>query len=203
MKSKFEKIVIATTNKGKFEEITKILYPILNNIKFLSLNEFPKIQEPEENGKTFFENALIKAKYYYSKLGIPVITDDSGLEVEALNGEPGVYSSRYAGPNSTQKDLIEKLLKNMKDKTNRNARFVCCAVFLYEKDKFIFSEGIVEGIITTSPKGTYGFGYDPIFIPKGYNKTFAELGPEIKNQISHRKQAFQKLATKIKIELDV
>lgn len=192
------KILIATTNKNKVWEIKEILLSIMPEVEFLNLNDFPKVKEPEENGKTFFENALIKAKYYYSIFKIPVITDDSGLEVFALNGEPGVKSARYAGPNSTQKDLIEKLLTNLKGKTDRRAKFVCVAVFMYNKDNYIFAEGTVNGIITNKPRGNYGFGYDPVFIPDGYDKTFAELGPEIKNKISHRRNAFFSLALKIK-----
>lgn len=198
MKLKFNRILVATTNKHKFEEIKEVLYPVLEGVKFLSLNDFGKIKEPEENGKTFLENAFIKARYYYSLFKIPVLSDDSGLEVEALNGEPGIYSARYAGPNSSQNDLINKLLKNMEGKTNRKARFVCSAVFMYEKDKYIFSEGTVRGTITYEPRGGYGFGYDPVFVPDGYEKTFAELGPEIKNKISHRRNAFLDLALKIR-----
>ncbi|MEN2998881.1 MAG: RdgB/HAM1 family non-canonical purine NTP pyrophosphatase [Brevinematia bacterium] len=197
MRLKFGKILIATTNKHKFEEIRSILSGFLKGVSFLSLSNLKKVKEPEENGRTFFENALIKAKYYYSLFKIPVIAEDSGLEVEALNGEPGVLSARYAGPNSTQESLIRKLLKNMEGKVNRNASFVCCVVFMYDKDRYIFSEGVVRGSISYSPKGNYGFGYDPVFIPQGYDKTFAELGPKLKNQISHRRKALLELVVKL------
>ncbi|MGC8964778.1 MAG: RdgB/HAM1 family non-canonical purine NTP pyrophosphatase [Brevinematia bacterium] len=197
-----KKILIGTTNKSKIIEIKEILSQVLDNVEFLSLSDFPKVKEPEEKGKTFFENSLIKAKYYYSIFKIPVLTDDSGLEVFALNGEPGVRSARYAGENSTQKDLINKLLRNLEGKENREARFVCVAIFMFDKDKYIFAEGTVKGTITYEPRGSYGFGYDPVFLPEGYDKTFAELGPEIKNKISHRRNAFISLALKIK-ELNI
>ncbi|MGC8766788.1 MAG: RdgB/HAM1 family non-canonical purine NTP pyrophosphatase [Brevinematia bacterium] len=197
-----KKILIGTTNKSKIIEIKEILSQVLDNVEFLSLNNLTKVKEPEEKGKTFFENSLIKAKYYYSIFKIPVLTDDSGLEVFALNGEPGVRSARYAGENSTQKDLINKLLRNLEGKENREARFVCVAIFMFDKDKYIFAEGTVKGSITYEPRGSYGFGYDPVFLPEGYDKTFAELGPEIKNKISHRRNAFISLALKIK-ELNI
>ncbi|MGC8869766.1 MAG: RdgB/HAM1 family non-canonical purine NTP pyrophosphatase [Brevinematia bacterium] len=197
-----KKILIGTTNKSKIIEIKEILSQVLDNVEFLSLSDFPKVKEPEEKGKTFFENSLIKAKYYYSIFKIPVLTDDSGLEVFALNGEPGVRSARYAGENPTQKDLINKLLRNLEGKENREARFVCVAIFMFDKDKYIFAEGTVKGTIIYEPRGSYGFGYDPVFLPEGYDKTFAELGPEIKNKISHRRNAFISLALKIK-ELNI
>ncbi|MGB9621481.1 MAG: RdgB/HAM1 family non-canonical purine NTP pyrophosphatase [Brevinematia bacterium] len=197
-----KKILIGTTNKSKIIEIKEILSQVLDNVEFLSLNNLTKVKEPEEKGKTFFENSLIKAKYYYSIFKIPVLTDDSGLEVFALNGEPGVRSARYAGENPTQKDLINKLLRNLEGKENREARFVCVAIFMFDKDKYIFAEGTVKGTITYEPRGSYGFGYDPVFLPEGYDKTFAELGPEIKNKISHRRNAFISLALKIK-ELNI
>jgi XTP/dITP diphosphohydrolase len=191
------KIVIATTNKHKFNEIRDILSPIVENIEFLSLNGY-EINPPKEDGKTFFENALIKARYYYSKLRIPVLSDDSGLEVEALGGRPGVLSARYAGENSTQRDLINKLLKEMEGVTNRKARFVCVAIFMYGDEKFIFSQGVLWGNISHEPRGDKGFGYDPVFIPDGYTRTLAELGEEVKNKISHRYNAFFELALKMK-----
>lgn len=198
MKLKFDRILIATTNEGKVREIKQILSQVFSETKFISLSELTKVKEPEENGKTFLENALKKARYYYSIFGIPLIAEDSGLEVEALNGEPGIHSSNYAGPNSTQKQLIEKLLSKMKGKENRNARFVSVVVFMYEKDKYIFAEGRVKGRIAEEPRGKGGFGYDPIFIPEGYDKTFAELGDEIKNKISHRRNALVEIAIRIK-----
>lgn len=198
MKLKFDRILIATTNEGKVREITQILSQVFRNTKFISLSELDKVKEPEETGKTFLENALVKARYYYSIFRIPLVAEDSGLEVEALNGEPGIYSSTYAGPNSTQKQLIEKLLSKMRGVTNRNAKFVSTVVFMYEKDKYIFAEGRVKGRIAEEPRGTHGFGYDPIFIPEGYDKTFAELGDEIKNRISHRRNALLELTIRIR-----
>ncbi|MCX8028908.1 MAG: RdgB/HAM1 family non-canonical purine NTP pyrophosphatase [Brevinematales bacterium] len=186
---KLTRILVATSNKGKYNEIADIILGVLPGIEILSLSDLPKIPPPVENGKTFFDNALIKAKYYYSAYNIPLISEDSGLEVNALNGEPGVMSAIYAGENSTQEDLIRKLLKNMENKTDRSAKFVCLAVFMYGKDRYLFSEGIVRGKIAYEPRGQYGFGYDPVFIPEGYDKTFAELGSSVKNRISHRREA--------------
>jgi len=191
------KILIATTNKHKFAEIRDILSSIIGNVEFLSLSAY-KIHPPKEDGKTFLENALVKARYYYSKLGVPVLTDDSGLEVEALGGRPGVLSARYAGENSTQEDMINKLLREMENVANRRARFVCVAVFMYGDEKFIFSQGVLWGNISYEPRGDKGFGYDPVFIPDGYNKTLAELGEEVKNKISHRYNAFFELAMKMR-----
>jgi len=193
-----KKIVLATTNTHKFNEIKDILSSVLDEVEFLPLKGGYGAPPPREDGKTFLENALIKSRYYYSKLKIPVLSDDSGLEVESLGGKPGVLSARYAGENSTQRDLINKLLKEMEGITNRKARFVCIAVFMYGSEKFIFSEGILYGRISYEPRGNRGFGYDPVFIPDNYDKTLAELGEEIKNKISHRYNAFFNLALKIK-----
>ncbi len=193
------KILIATTNKGKYQEIKHILSEVFTTVEVISLNEITKVpREPKETGKTFLENALIKAKYYFSYTKIPVISEDSGLMIDALDGKPGIYSARYAGENSTQETLIKKVLEEMNGKSNRSARFVCVMVFMYDKNKYIFSEGKVEGLISYEPRGKNGFGYDPIFIPLGHEKTFAEMLPEEKNKISHRYNALVNLIVKMK-----
>lgn len=187
------KIVIASRNKKKIEELKRILEGL--NIKLLSIDDFPHLEEVVEDGRTFEENALKKAKYVCDETGLPALADDSGLEVEALEGKPGVRSARYAGENATDEDNIKKLLMEMEriSNDNRRARFVCCiALVLPKGDEKIFW-GYVNGMITTQPRGNLGFGYDPIFIPEGYTLTFAEMLPEEKDKISHRKKALDKL----------
>lgn len=185
------KLVIASTNKGKIKEIKEVL----DGFEFLSLTDFPKIKEIEETGKTFEENALIKAKTVYDYANAMTLADDSGLEVDELNGAPGVYSARYSGEGAADDKNCEKLLNELKDipKENRTARFRCVIV-LYngENDKHIFN-GTCEGKIINEKRGTNGFGYDPLFVPNGYNKTFAELDSETKNKISHRGKALEQL----------
>jgi XTP/dITP diphosphohydrolase len=187
------KIVIASRNKKKIEELKRILEGL--NIKLLSIDDFPHLEEVVEDGRTFEENALKKAKYVCDETGLPALADDSGLEVEALEGKPGVRSARYAGENATDEDNIKKLLMEMEriSNDNRRARFVCCiALVLPKGDEKIFW-GYVNGMITTQPRGNLGFGYDPIFIPEGYTLTFAEMLPEEKDKISHRKKTLDKL----------
>lgn len=198
------KIVFATNNKHKLEEIREILG---ERFKVLSLSDIECNVDIPETGTTLEENAAIKAEYIFSNYGLSVFADDTGLEVEALNGAPGVYSARYAGGEGHDSEAnMAKLLAELSGKTNRKARFrTAIACILQEKDKeknkettpLIF-EGIVEGEITSEKKGESGFGYDPIFRPIGYDKTFAELGNDIKNKISHRAHAVEKLASYLK-----
>jgi len=183
------KILIATKNKGKLREFQKLLKGI--DVTLISLNEMPEVQEPVEDGKTFKENAQKKASHYWKSFGINTLAEDSGLEVFALGGRPGVYSARYAGYNATDQQNIEKLLNEMKDIPERQARFVAVLCFIYNGQPYFF-EADVRGRIAHEPKGSEGFGYDPVFIPEGYNKTFAELGTEIKNRLSHRARAIEK-----------
>lgn len=193
-------LLIATTNEGKIKEIKEMLKDLPLEIK--TLKEFPEIPPPEETGKTFFENAFLKAKYYAEKTGLLSLADDSGLEVSALSGAPGVYSSRFAGPDATDKKNNQKLLELLKDIPfeEREARFVCVMVCYHPSGKYIFSEGIWEGRIAFEERGHFGFGYDPLFLVKEYNyeKTAAELPPEIKNQLSHRGKALKALKEKLK-----
>lgn len=188
-------LLIATSNMGKVKEINELLKDLHLEIK--TLQNFCKIEPPEETGKTFFENAYIKAKYWAEKTGLMCLADDSGLEVDVLNKAPGVYSSRFAGENATDEENNKKLLELLKGipLEKRKARFVCVIVVYHPSGKFITAEGTWEGIIGFEPRGSYGFGYDPIFLVPEYNykKTAAELAPEEKNKISHRGKALAKL----------
>ncbi len=200
-----DKILVATTNKGKLKEFSRMLGEF--NIKVLSLDDMKEKISIEESGKTFLENAIKKAEGYAKFYKMPVIAEDAGLEIDALDKYPGVYSSRfyaleYGGKleNVEDKDKanIEKVLRLMKGKTNRTARFKSVIAFYYPDDFGIWSEGICEGKIAENPIGSEGFGYDPIFIPKGYDKTMAQLSPDEKNRISHRGKAVRKLITLLK-----
>jgi XTP/dITP diphosphohydrolase len=178
-------IVLATKNQNKIKEIKVI---IKTNVVFQSIGDFLNIKI-KETGRTLLENSLAKAGFAFKVSGRPCLADDSGLFVEALDGEPGVFSARYG---TNDKKRIDKLLKNLKNKNNRNAKFKAVFVFQYEASEYEVFEGECVGSIAFEPRGKSGFGYDPIFIPKDYDKTFAELGPEIKNRISHRAKALMK-----------
>ncbi len=182
-------LIFATSNQNKVLEIQKIL-PKKFNIK--SLKDLNYFEDVPENETTIEGNAIFKAKYIYEKFNINVFADDTGLEVEALNGEPGVHSARYAGTTRNSEKNIKKLLKNLKNIKNRNARFKTVIALIINNKLHIFS-GIVEGYILDSPKGNNGFGYDPIFCPNGFDKSFAELTLKEKNLISHRSLAMKKL----------
>ncbi len=186
-------IVIASRNKKKVEELQRILEKL--NIKLLSVNDFPHLEEVVEDGKTFEENALKKARYVCEKTGFPALADDSGLEVESLGGEPGVFSARYAGEKASDADNVNKLLIEMKEipLDKRKARFVCCIALVFPNGEEKIFWGYVKGHITFEPRGNLGFGYDPVFIPEGHNLTFAEMLPEKKDLLSHRRQALDKL----------
>ena len=187
------KILIASKNPGKIDEIRAIFKTTL-----LSLNEFENVNEVEETGKTFTENARIKAQYYFNCIKIPVIADDSGLIVPALKDEPGVHSARYAGENANYKENNRKLLNEMKNLhgEERFAFFICHAIF-FDGSTFIETEGKVDGYIIDHERGNRGFGYDPIFFIPGLGKTFAEIDLKEKNRISHRFIAFNTLKNKI------
>ncbi len=180
-------ILIATHNLHKKEEIQQILGPefIITTLTDYDINE-----EIVEDGNTFQENALIKAKYCFEKAGKASVGDDSGLVVEALDGRPGIYSARYAGNHNFKKN-IEKVLEELKDQPNRRAYFITVLCFKDEDGEHYF-EGRVYGNITTEVFGEDGFGYDPIFVPDDHNLTFAEMMPEEKNKISHRSAALKK-----------
>lgn len=185
------KILAATTNEGKVREIKKIFSD--ESIEIISLKEAGINAEVEENGSTFCENARIKA-YEIAKLcELPVLADDSGLTVDALDGAPGIYSARYAGEGATDEERIEKLLHEMEGKTDRTAQFRCAVAFIACDGEEICAEGMVSGRITESKEGENGFGYDPVFWCDELGKTFAEANAEEKNRVSHRGRALKKL----------
>ncbi len=204
------KIVFATNNAHKLDEVRNILGA---DFEIVSLAEIGCTEDIPETGSTLKENAQQKAEYIYNKYGIACFADDTGLEVEALDGEPGIYSARYAAINNAgeghdSEANMNVLLQKLEGKENRNAHFktVICLVGCpltpkgetFNSSAALFFEGIVEGCITTVRSGAEGFGYDPIFKPEGYEQTFAELGNEIKNGISHRARAVAKLAEYLK-----
>ena len=182
------KVVIATSNQGKLKEFETLLAPL--NWQFYSLQDLG-IKSPIEDGATFYENALIKAKHAATISGYPAIADDSGLCVDSLNGAPGIKSARYAGENSSDADNNLKLLESLKNETQRNASFVACLVFFdpNSNEDPISAEGRLEGEIARDSQGEDGFGYDPIFFISDENKTLAELGKDYKNKNSHRAKA--------------
>ncbi len=190
------KIVFATNNKNKLREIREILGP---DFEIVSLSEIGCHEDIPETGDTLEENALQKAQFVCDKYHIGCFADDTGLEVEALDGQPGVHSARYAeGTDHDSEANMAKLLANLEDKSNRNAKFRTIIVLLQPNAQPIYFEGRVDGQIATEKHGTEGFGYDPIFVPEGYDKSFAELGEEIKNTISHRARAVVKLSEYLK-----
>lgn len=183
-----EQLLFVTHNAHKSEEVKAI---VGNNFEVMNLSEINFFDEIPETGNTFKENALQKAKFLHDRLGCSCFADDTGLEVDALNGEPGVYSARYAGePSNTQRN-IEKLLENLKGKENRKAQFTTVIAVILNNEIYFF-EGAISGQIIDNQRGEGGFGYDSVFIPDGYDKTFAELPAEVKNSISHRAVAMQK-----------
>lgn len=183
-------LVFATNNLHKLEEVRDILG---GSFRIASLKEIECTDDIPETADTLEGNALQKARYVKDKFGYDCFADDTGLEVEALGGAPGVFSARYAGPGHDSEANMRKLLKELEGKTNRQAQFRTVVALLLEGREYTF-EGIVRGTILTERRGTAGFGYDPVFVPEGYAETFAEMGSEEKNRISHRARAVQKLA---------
>ena len=188
------KLVFATNNQHKLEEVSAILG---NSIELLSLKDINCDTDIPETADTLEGNALLKAQYIYNNFGINCFADDTGLEIEALNNEPGVYSARYAGENKHPEANMLKVLDKLREKENRKARFRTVIALILNGKEYLF-EGIINGKITNSKQGSAGFGYDPIFMPEGYNETFAELGNNIKNKISHRALAINKLSDFLK-----
>ena len=197
MKEKM-KILFATKNLGKLREVSQIISEM--EFELLSLHDFNNVGEIEEDGNTFAENAIKKAMKVFEKYGIPVIADDSGLVVEQLNCKPGIWSARYAGENATD-DLNNKklILKLLNLPQPHSAKFVCSVVY-FDGNSLLKAEGEITGQILHEPRGTNGFGYDPLFLPDGYNQTTAELELEEKNKISHRSRAFKSLFKMMKGE---
>ena len=191
------RLVVATHNPGKLKEMRELLMPF--GIDAVSAGELG-LPEPAENGPTFKENARIKARAAATTSGLPAFADDSGLTVDALGGAPGILSARYAGQNASDKQNIDKLLGELARvgaRAKRSARFRC-VIALARKGKLLGTfEGMIEGMITEQARGLRGFGYDPIFVPRGFEETFAELPAELKNSISHRAKAIRALAAKL------
>lgn len=191
------KFIIATNNKGKAEELDRILNP-LGITAVTAKSEGITLDDVEETGTTFAENAFIKASAAFKKTGMPSVADDSGLTVDVLNGEPGVYSARYAGENATDEDRINKLLENLRGvpTEQRTAHFVSSICCMIDENTIVTAEGICDGIIAEVPSGDGGFGYDPVFLTDS-GKTFAELSAEEKDKLSHRGKALRELYEKL------
>jgi len=191
---KIKQVIIGTNNEGKYREIHDLLPNRL--VKY-----FPKefnILSPKETGKSFKENSFIKATYFSKKTNLICLADDSGLEIDFLNGDPGIYSSRWSGKKNDFNSAIKKVFKKMKSvkknwEKNNSARFICCMTIFWPNGKSYSSTGIIKGKISNTKRGKNGFGYDPIFIPDGFKKTFGEMKPELKMSIDHRFQAFLKV----------
>jgi len=188
------RFIFASSNKNKFLEISKVL----TDIELITLKDIGYNNNIVESGLTLKENALIKCQVVYKKYNLPCISDDTGLEVIALHGRPGVLSARYAGQNASAMENMKKLIIEMKNLKDRRARFRTIICLKYGLKEFFF-EGVVNGAISHHIMGTEGFGYDPVFIPNGYGKTFAELSLSQKNTISHRIQAIKKLKKYLKL----
>lgn len=195
MQPAISKIIVATSNKGKWREFEALFAPL--HIQVLSNQDVDSERIPDivEDGATFEENALKKARAYYDQFGIPALADDSGLEIEALNGEPGIFSARYAGEHCSDEDNIEKVLEQMKGipSVQRKARFTCAIAFISGNEPPLVARGHCPGYIAEERSGTEGFGYDPIFYLPDHGKTMAQLTKEEKNSISHRYQAMKQL----------
>jgi XTP/dITP diphosphohydrolase len=186
-------LILATRNKGKAREIGASLE--IPSLTFQSLNDFPDLPEVIEDGSSFLQNALKKARTISDSLNLPVLADDSGLVVDYLQGAPGIYSARFSGPAATDQKNIEKLLTMLQGvpEKNRLARFVCVLVFYEPSGRWVQTEGTCEGRITCASEGDQGFGYDPVFYLPAFQKTMAQLPLEIKNRISHRAKAIEKM----------
>ena len=192
--NKIKEILIGTNNEGKYKEICDLLP---KEVKKYSPKEF-NILSPEETGKSFKENSFIKASYFSKKTNLICLSDDSGLEIDLIDGEPGIFSSRWAGEKNDFNLAIEKIFKKMKNKKENwknynNARFICSMTLFWPSGESVSNQGIVEGKISAFKKGNNGFGYDPIFIPNGYKKTFGEMDLKLKMSIDHRFKAFVKI----------
>ena len=195
LKKKITKILVGTNNIGKLKEIRDLLP---KKLKIYSTSDF-KIKSPIENGKTFEENSLIKAKYFSKKSKMICLSDDSGLEIDALEGAPGIYSARWAKKYGSFKKAMKVILQKMKKKKDRSATFVCCLVVKYSNQKIFTATGKINGSISHKIKGNKGFGYDPIFIPDSSSITFGQMNKLEKIRSDHRSIAFKKMKKKIKI----
>ena len=191
---KIKEVLVGTNNQGKYKEICDLLPKEVKKYSPVQFN----IKTPDETGKSFEENSMIKASYFSKKTNLICLSDDSGLEIDILNGEPGIYSSRWAGEKNDFdlgiKKIFEKINKVEKIwSKNKKSRFVCCMTLFWPNGKNLSSKGVVEGKISNKKKGNKGFGYDPIFIPDGYEQTFGEMESNLKMSIDHRYKAFSKI----------
>ena len=193
---KIKKIIIGTHNQGKFKEISNLLPPYIKKLSPKELN----LPSPEETGSSFEENSMIKAQFFSKKTNLICISDDSGLEINLLSGAPGIYSSRWAGSENdfglAMDKVFEELIKKDSNWIKRkeiSARFICCLTVYWPTGKLIASKGIVNGNISSTKRGTNGFGYDPIFLPKNYKQTFGEMKKKLKYKIDHRAKAYLKI----------
>ncbi len=192
------KLVFATNNQHKLQEVRDI---VGDRVEVLSLADINCYDDIPETADTLQGNALIKARHVYEKYGFDCFADDTGLEVEALDGAPGVYSARYAGEECDSEANMQKLLQNLTGETNRNAQFRTVIALIIRGEEKLFN-GIVKGTIATEKKGDSGFGYDPIFIPEGHSESFAQMSSEMKNSMSHRFRATQQLGDYLKENYD-
>jgi XTP/dITP diphosphohydrolase len=192
------KLVFATNNKHKLQEVRDI---VGDRVEVLSLGDIDCHDDIPETADTLQGNALIKARHIYEKYGFDCFADDTGLEVEALGGAPGVYSARYAGEECNSEANMRKLLESLTGKTNRNAQFRTVIALIIEGEERLFN-GIVKGTIATEKKGDSGFGYDPVFVPEGHTESFAQMSSEMKNSMSHRFRATQQLGDFLKENYD-
>lgn len=192
------KLVFATNNRHKLDEVRAI---VGNRVEVLSLNDIGCHDDIPETADTLQGNALIKARYIHEKFGVDCFADDTGLEVEALDGAPGVYSARYAGKECDSEANMQKLLQNLTGKSNRNAQFRTVIALIIKGEEKLFN-GIVKGTITEEKRGDSGFGYDPVFIPEGFSESFAQMSGDMKNSISHRYRATLELSNYLKENYD-
>ncbi len=190
------RLVVASHNRAKGAEIQHILAGEGLEFDVVSLADFPGVELPPETGRTFGENAMLKAEHAAKATGLPAIADDSGLEVDTLDGAPGILSARYGGEGASDRDRYEKVLSLLREipDESRSARFRCAAAYVEPSGDTVLAEGTCEGRIAVEPAGSGGFGYDPIFVPDGETRTMAQLRPDQKHTISHRGRAFRALA---------
>lgn len=188
------KLVFATNNRHKLDEVRAI---VGDRVEVLSLNDIGCHDDIPETADTLQGNALIKARYIHEKFGVDCFADDTGLEVEALDGAPGVYSARYAGKECDSEANMQKLLQNLTGKSNRNAQFRTVIALIIKGEEKLFN-GIVKGTITEEKRGDSGFGYDPVFVPEGFSESFAQMSGDMKNSISHRYRATLELSNYLK-----
>ena len=191
------KLVLATRNQGKIVELQRIIAEVMPQVELIGTDSFPNLDDVEETEDSFIGNALLKAHAVAKATGLPAIADDSGLSVHALNGAPGIFSARYAGTHGDDLANLNKVLKNMDGVLDRSAAFHCAAAFAKPDGFELVVEEKLLGRLTTTPIGESGFGYDPIFIPDGFEITTAQMDPSLKDEISHRGMAFRALVPKV------